>query len=109
MVKVDDMVGNVTGYLESRIEMLKLDVKNETSRAGVTIIVGVTVALFAFFFLICLTIALGLFLGDLVESRPLGFVLVAALFLILTVVLLVSKKVLLNVVQKRLFPRYSGK
>ena len=108
MVKVEDMIENLTGYLESRIELLKIDAKNEGTKIGVNVVVGIIVGVFGFFTMVCLTIALGLWLGDLVNSRPAGFLLAAAAFLILTTILLLSKNALLKLVQKRVFPKYQN-
>lgn len=108
MVRVEDMIENLTGYLESRIELLKIDAKNEGTKIGVNVMVGLIVGLFALFTLICLTVALGLWLGDLVESRPAGFLLAALFYLILTGILVLSRNSLLKMVQKKVFPKYQN-
>lgn len=102
------MIENLTGYLESRIEMLKIDARNEGTKIGVNVMVGIIVGLFGLFTMICLTIALGLWLGDLVESRPVGFLLAAAFYLILTGILIASRNALLKAVQKKVFPKYQN-
>ena len=106
MVKVDDIVESLTGYLEAKIELLKLDAKNTATKTAVNVAVGAIVGVFALFMLICLTISLGLWLGSLVENNAMGFLLAAAVFLGLTLLLLGVKAALLALVQKKVFPKY---
>ena len=108
MVKLEDVVESLTGYIESRIEIVKLDVKNEVSRVSVNVGVGAIVGLFAVLVVFCLTVALGLWLGDLVCSRPLGFVLAAVVFILISGILLASKAALQRTVSKRVFPKYKN-
>ncbi len=107
MLKVEDVVENLTGYIESRIEVIKLDLKNEITHAGVNAGVGIIVGIFGLLTLFCLTVALGFWLGDVVDSRALGFVLAGAFFLLLSALLLASKAALQRLVARRVFSKYS--
>lgn len=106
MVKVEDVVENLTGYVESRIEVIKLDVKNEVTRISVTAVVWTIVSLFALMVLVCLSIALGLWLGHLTGSLPLGFVLVSLVYVIISAGLIASQESLQKAVYKRVFPNH---
>lgn len=106
MVKVEDVVENLTGYVESRIEVIKLDVKNEVTRISVATVVWMIVSIFALMVLVCLSIALGLWLGDLTGSQPLGFVLVALVYVVVSAGLLASQESLQKVVARRVFPNH---
>lgn len=106
MVKVEDVVENLTGYVESRIEVIKLDVKNEVTRVSVAAVVWTIVSIFALMVLVCLSIALGLWLGRLTDSLPLGFVLVALIYVVISTGLIASQESLHKAVSRRVFPNH---
>jgi hypothetical protein len=106
MLKIEDVIENVTGYIESRVEIIKLDVKDHATEIGVATLVWSIVGFFGLMTLGLLSIALALYLGHVLASMPLGFVLVAGLYVIVALVLIAFKSALHRAVEKRVFPTY---
>jgi hypothetical protein len=106
MLKIEDVVDNVTGYVESRIEVIKLDVKDQATEIGTATLVFGLVCFVGLMILGMLSVALALYLGSVLASFALGFVLVAGLYLLLAIGLLLSKDKLHRAIEKQVFPTY---
>ena len=90
--KAEILSENVTDYIHT---FYKLGVLNATDKAtGVTasVAAGVIVLLLGIFVMMFSGIALGLWLGNLVENAALGYLLVAGLYLLVMVVLVLLRK-----------------
>ena len=82
-------------YVDTRIELVKLGVAEKGSKLAADAIAGLIVATLGIFALACLTIALAIWLGWLVGSYALGFVLVGVLYLAVGAVLFALRERLL--------------
>ena len=82
-------------YVDTRIELVKLGVAEKGSRLAADVLAGLIVATLAIFALACLTIALAIWLGWLVASYALGFVIVGVLYLAIGGTLFALRKRLL--------------
>ena len=91
--------GETVAYAEdlfnTKIELVKLDVAEKGARIGADVISGVIVAVLGIASLLFLSIGLAIWLGYLVESYALGFVIVGAFYLLLAVLLFALRKSLL--------------
>ncbi|HEY9116815.1 MAG TPA: phage holin family protein [Roseivirga sp.] len=81
----------VSAYIETRIELLKLDIKEEMSKAiaksmtwGVILICGLTALLF-------LSLGLALLFNELLNSGYYGYWIVAGIYLIVAAVIYISR------------------
>jgi len=98
MEKIDNKVANLTDHLEDLAETwYKLSLVNLTQKGtnvasgAITVIIILVAGLFV---LLLGGIALSLWLGNLVDNRPAGFLLGAAFFvLVMVVVILLRKKI----------------
>ena len=75
-------------YLEVRIEILKLEIKEEVSDYFVKFTFLVTGVLFLLACLLFLALALAFYINELMLSSYLGFVIVGAVFFVLMVTLI---------------------
>ena len=82
-------------YVDTRIELAKLAVAEKGARLAADAIAGLVVATLALFAVACLTIALAIWLGWLVHSYALGFVIVGVLYLVIGGILFALRKTLL--------------
>ncbi len=80
---------------ETKVELVKLDVADKGARIGADVISGIIVAVLGLSGALYLNIALALWLGYLVGSYALGFVIVGAFYLLLAVILFALRKSLL--------------
>ena len=86
----DSLIGNLTGYLDTRIDLVRLELQQKISSALVGTIHGATLALLGLLFLIFVSIFAGLALNDALDSDFWGFGIVAGFYLLLLVLVLVG-------------------
>jgi uncharacterized membrane protein YqjE len=86
----DSLIGNLTGYLDTRIDLVRLEIQQKVSAALVGTIHGVTLAVLGMFFLIFLSVFVGLALNDAMDSEFWGFGIVAGFYLLLLILVLVG-------------------
>jgi len=98
----DSLISNLTGYLDTRIDLIKLETQEKVKGVFVSSVHGVALGLLGFLFIIFGSIYLGLVLNQVLESPSAGFGLVAALYLVLAVLFFVG-------VDKKLFQGIADK
>lgn len=100
----DSLISNLTGYLDTRIDIVKLEAQEKIKGVFVSSVHGVALGVLGFLFVIFGSIYLGLALNDALDSPSAGFGLVAALYLVLAVLFFVGvdKKVFQGVADKLL-------
>ena len=86
----DSLIGNLTGYLDTRIDLVRLEVQQKMTTLFVSTVHGVTLALLGLLFLIFVSIFAGLALNSVLDSTYWGFGVVAGFYLALLVLVLVG-------------------
>lgn len=93
--KIEELIANLKSYTTSTIELVQLEAAQHTSfiiaRLTSKLMVGLVIFLFAFF----LSLGISLYLSELLGNSYWGFGIVAAFYLILTLVLIIGRKALL--------------
>jgi uncharacterized membrane protein len=100
MFHLDNLVNNITGFFETKIELLKLDIQERISATLSGIVHLIVLVLVLFLVVLFAGIALGFGFGILLGSNALGFLLVSVLFMALLV--LVNKKVIKGILDKEI-------
>lgn len=89
--KLDGLVNNLTGYVETRIELLKYEIKEDMAKAIARLsLVLLTTLLFTFFLLfisVSVAIKIGEDLGNFI-----GFGMVAGFYFLLMVIIILLRK-----------------
>ncbi|MFB9862935.1 phage holin family protein [Rufibacter immobilis] len=100
--KTDSIIANLMGYIDTRIELVKLDLQTKLKGVFVSTIHGVLLGLVALMVLLFLNLFIALLLNDVLDSRYWGFGIVTLFYLILLVVLVVGldKKVFQGMADK---------
>ena len=100
----DSLISNLTGYLDTRIDLIKLETQEKVKGVFVSSVHGVALGILGFLFVIFGSLYLGFVLNDVLDSPSAGFGLVAALYLVLAVLFFVGvdKKVFQGVADKLL-------
>ncbi len=100
--KTDSIIANLIGYIDTRIDLIKLDLQTKLKGIFVSTIHGVLLGLVALMVLLFLNVFIALLLNDLLDSRYWGFGIVTLFYLILLVILLVGldKKVFQGMADK---------
>ena len=86
----DSLIGNLTGYLDTRIDLVRLEIQQKVSSIFVSTIHGVTMAMLGLLFLVFGSIFAGLALNSALNSTYWGFGVVAGFYLVLLVLVLVG-------------------
>ena len=86
-----ELKGDVSAYAGLKLRLLKLMAIERTAGILSALSHGLMLMLFTFFTLLFLFVALGFFLGDLLESIALGFLIVGGIYLILTLAFVMAK------------------
>lgn len=82
---------DISIYARLKIRLLKLTAIERTARVFSVLSHGIILLLLTFFTFLFLFTALGFYLGDLLGSAALGFLIIGGLYLLLTLVALWSK------------------
>ncbi|GAA4501896.1 hypothetical protein GCM10023172_24410 [Hymenobacter ginsengisoli] len=98
----DSLISNLVGYLDTRIDIVRLETQEKVKGIFVSTVHGVALGVLGFLFIIFGSIYLGLVLNDALNSPSAGFGLVAALYLVLAVLFFVG-------VDKKLFQGVADK
>jgi uncharacterized membrane protein YqjE len=100
--RTENLMGNLMGYLDTRIDLVRLEAQEKVKSAFVGTVHGVTLALIGLLFFVFLNLFVALLLNDVLDSPYWGFGIVAAFYLLLLVVFLVG-------VDKKLFQGLADK
>lgn len=98
--KLDEVRENIFRYLEARIELFTLETRGKVEEGVVRAVHGVILGFLAIITLIFLLSLLAAFLNEVLESRYLGFLIVASFFLILTIVWVIAKESVVGMIRK---------
>lgn len=100
----DSLISNLTGYIDTRIDIVRLETQEKVKGVFVSTVHGVALGVLGFLFIVFGSIYLGLVLNDALDSPSAGFGLVAALYLLLAVLFFVGvdKKIFQGVADKLL-------
>lgn len=84
--QTDSLVSNLMGYLDTRIDLVRLEIQEKTKQAFVGAAHGLTLAFLGLLFFLFLNLFLALLLNHLLDSSYWGFGIMAGFYLILLVV-----------------------
>lgn len=102
--RTDNIIGNLKGYLDTRIDLMRLEVQQKVKGAVVGTMHGAAMAGIGLVFFLFLNLFIALLLNEQLDSAYWGFGIVAAFYLVLLIVFLVGvdKKVFQGVADKLL-------
>ncbi len=84
------LIGNLTGYLDTRLDLVRLEAQQTVSGIFISVLHGAALALLGLLFLVFVSIFAGLGLNAALHSSYLGFGIVAGVYLVLLVLVLVG-------------------
>ena len=85
--KLEGLINNLTGYIETRLELVKYELKEDIARAMAKIAIVMVIALFFTLFLLFISVTAAYLLAELVGVYG-GFGIVAGVYLILLLVVI---------------------
>src|SRR4051812_47933113 len=99
--KVDSLISNLTGYVETRIEILKVEAKEEISKSLSNAILYGSIAFMFVLVIVFLSVAVGITLTAQFGNFA-GFGIVAAFYLIVGITLFLSRQKLFAKLEKKI-------
>lgn len=104
LLKLDGLVANLTGYVETRVELLKLEIKEEIAKSlaklSVLVIVIASLSLFVLLFSVSIALLIGEHLGFFE-----GFLIVSGFYFLIAVLVLLMRKSLSETMEKKLMEK----
>ncbi|MBL7848705.1 MAG: phage holin family protein [Cyclobacteriaceae bacterium] len=91
-LKLDSLVNHVTGYVEARIELMKVEIREDIAKTVARAIVVISLILIGFLFLLFLSVGLAHFITAYLNSAYLGYWSVAGLYGLIFLILFVFRK-----------------
>lgn len=106
--KVDSLISNLTGYVETRIELLKIEIKEELSKSLSTVIVFLLMAFVFGVFIVLISVAVAMQISTQWGGFA-GFAIVSGFYLILGIVLLASRATIIKKLEQKLSSLFKKK
>lgn len=91
-LRIDNLASNATGYIETRVKLLKLEIKDDVAKLLSKGLAQATIIFFAFLFLVFLSIGIAEYLNTLFINSFEGYLIVSGFYLILFLLLLTFRK-----------------
>lgn len=79
----DSIIDNLKGYVETQVSLTKIEIKEEVLSSIGKLISVLVMAIFLFFSVLFLSVALAIYLNEIMQTSYWGFVLIALFYLIL--------------------------
>ncbi len=92
----EDVKEEFKNYIDNEIEYRKLTIVEKLSRVSVSIISNIIVLYFLLLILLFSSIAAGFYLGDILNSVSLGFIIIAGLYLLILVIIILLKRYIIE-------------
>jgi uncharacterized membrane protein YqjE len=89
--KLEGLVNNLTGYVETRIELLKYEIKEDMAKAISRLALVLLVALLFTFFLLFISVSIAIKIGESLGNFA-GFGIVASFYFILMLILVLFRE-----------------
>lgn len=107
-LKLDSLVDNVTGYVEARIELLKIEIKEEVARGLAKALVTVVMIAVFTLFIMLISIAAAYKVGETIGMFG-GFASVASFYLLIGLLVFLFRNSITELLEKQLEERMKKK
>jgi hypothetical protein len=98
--KLDGLASNFTGYLEARVELLKLEIKEDIAKGLSKVILFILVAFVFTLFVFFVSMAVAYKLGEFVGPFG-GFAIIAGVYLLVGLVLYLKRDAISKTIEKQ--------
>lgn len=108
LFKIDGLISHLTGYVETRIELLKLEIKEDLAMGMAKVIVMLGVALMFSLFILLISVAVAFKLSEHLGNFA-GFSIVAGVYFVFMIILVVLRKPITTSLEKQIAERMQKK
>lgn len=106
--KLDGLIDNLTGYVEARIELMKLELKEDLAHGLARMVFMLTVTVIMALFVLLISVAAAFKLSETLGNFA-GFSIVAGVYLVLALGLIAMRKPITESLEKKLAERMQKK
>ena len=100
-LRVDNLVGSFSGYIETRLQLYKMEIREDVSKALSKALVYAVLGFFAFLFLIFFSVGLAHFINFFMVGSFAGYWIVAGIYAVAFLLVLLYQKPLYGNIEKR--------
>ena len=86
--KLRILLDNLTGFIETKVEIIKYDIKEDFSKAALSIVLILLSALLVLLFIVLSSVGLSIYVNQLIGSAYMGYLIVASGYLTLLFILI---------------------
>lgn len=101
-LRLENLVDHLSGYVETKVALVKMEIREEVAHALSRGLVSLVVMLFGFLFLLFLSIGVAQYINTFFEGEYVGYWIVGGFFGFVFAILLIFKKSILHSLEKRL-------
>lgn len=94
------MASNLTGYVEARMELLKIEIKEDVARGVSKVVVFVVLAFAFMLFLFFISVASAYWIAESLGT-PAGFAIVSGVYLLIAIILFVKREEISHKIEKQ--------
>jgi uncharacterized membrane protein YqjE len=98
-LKLDNLVANLTGFVETKVELIKYEVKEDLTKIAARAALYVGIGILVIFFLLFMSVAVALTLSEHL-GWFLGFSIVGFFYIGVAIALLISRETLIHRLEK---------
>lgn len=91
MLNIGEIIQTVKSMIETKIEMVKLDIQEEFSGIVSRFFILILIGAMAFLVLLFLSLSMAFYLNQIMNSSFFGFLIVGSIFMIVVLTLIISK------------------
>ena len=100
-LKLDSLIGHVTGYVEARMDLLKMEIREDIAKAIASAVVAVALSFVGLLSFLFFSVGLAHFANSYFDQPYAGFWSVAGLYGFLFLILLLFRKPLAGYLEKQ--------
>lgn len=101
LFKLDGLVSNLTGYVETRIELLKYEIKEDMAKAISRVALILLVSLLFTFFLLFISVSVAIKIGETLGNFA-GFGIVAGFYFIIMLMIVLFRDSISKTIEEKI-------
>ena len=90
-LRIDAIIENLTGLIEARMELAKLEIKEEAAKIGARIVAAIVFSFLLVMIIIFFSLSVATLLNSVLGSMFLGYVIITGFYLLVLVLLIAFK------------------
>lgn len=92
ILHLDNLIDNASGYVEARLELYKIEIREDVAKVLSKALIYMTIGFFGFLLLIFFSVGLALFLNRYFAEAYIGFWIIGGIYGLAFLILLVFRK-----------------